>query len=161
VVALLVVVVGPVVVGGVVVVVVGSDAEDGPEDEPVVVAGTVVEAAVPDIDVLADGLVADAERAEVSEATRIPSPTAAAVETIPIAAASRRTRVTARSRAHPAGWGKRRGCRDGGRAMSCPFGEASMGRYVSGGASVQWELLMTSLDPVACNVSSVRTVGCL
>jgi len=91
----------PVLVGADVVVVVWPLVDDEPEDvaeDPdddddddeevgVVEAATWVD---PD---------ADAECAAVSEEARIPSPTAAVAETIPIAAVRRRTRDTARLRA--------------------------------------------------------------
>jgi hypothetical protein len=64
-----------------------EDPDDDDEDEE---AGAVEAAAWADLD-------ADAECA-VSEEARIPSPTAAVVETIPIAAVRRRTRDTARLR---------------------------------------------------------------
>ncbi len=69
-----------------------EDEVDEPDVDDDDEAGPVDAAVLEDLD-------ADAECAAVSEATRIPSPTAAAAETIPIAAVRRRTRVTARLRA--------------------------------------------------------------
>jgi hypothetical protein len=76
---------------------------------PVAVVGVVAF----DVDVDAGSVrrVAAAEWAVVSEATRTPNPTAAAVAVTPIVAVTRRTRARALSRACRARWSMWSGCR--------------------------------------------------
>jgi hypothetical protein len=105
----------------VVVVVVGVLAADELDDDPEVVGGEVVGVvATEDPEVGVVTLVTADECAVVSEATRIPRPTALAAAVIPTAVVVRRTRDMARSRARAgcsARWSSVRGCR----AMSRPF----------------------------------------